>query len=89
MLASEEYRVIAGRTTGGQFYLVKEKPNLEITKAEFTKGPGRMGMSNDLTLTIRNKSERESTIPLYLAPRYFGKVKPADITSERQIASSR
>ena len=82
MLASEEYRVIAGRTTGGQFYLVKEKPNLEITKAEFTKGPGRMGMGNDLTLTIRNKSERESTIPLYLAPRYFGKVKPADITSE-------
>ena len=82
MLASEEYRVIAGRTTGGQFYLVKEMPNLEITKAEFTKGPGRMGMGNDLTLTIRNKSERESTMPLYLVPRYFGKVKPADITSE-------
>ena len=84
MLASEEYRVIAGRTTGGQFYLIKEKPNLEITKAEFTKGPGRMGMGNDLTLTIRNKSERESTMPLYLVPRYFGKVKPADITSETQ-----
>ena len=82
MLASEEYRVIAGRTTGGQFYLVKEKPNLEITKAEFTKGPGRMGMRNDLTLTLRNKSERESTMPLYLVPRYFGKVKPADITPE-------
>ena len=82
MLASEEYRVIAGRTTGGQFYLIKEMPNLEITKAEFTKGPGRMGMGNDLTLTIRNKSERESTMPLYLVPRYFGKVKPADITQE-------
>ena len=53
MLASEEYRVIAGRATGGQFYLVKEKHDLEITKAEFTKGPGRMGMRNDLTLTIR------------------------------------
>ena len=82
MLASEEYRVIAGRTTGGQFFLIKEMPNLEITKAEFTKGPGRMGMGNDLTLTIRNKSERESTMPLYLVPRYFGKVKPADITQE-------
>ncbi|SHL23243.1 C10 family peptidase [Xylanibacter ruminicola] len=82
MLASEEYRVIAGRTTGGQFYLVKEKPNLEITKAEFTKGPGRMGMGNDLTLTIRNKSERESTMPLYLVPSYFGKVNPADLTPE-------
>ena len=82
MLASEEYRVIAGRTTGGQFYLIKEMPNLEITKAEFTKGPGRMGMRNDLTLTLRNKSERESTMPLYLVPRYFGKVKPADITQE-------
>ena len=31
MLASEEFRVIAGRTTGGQFYLVKEKHDLEIT----------------------------------------------------------
>ena len=82
MLGSEEYRVMAGRTTGGQFFLIKEKPNLEITKAEFTKGPGRMGMRNDLTLTIRNKSERESTMPLLLVPRYFGKVKPADITRE-------
>ena len=82
MLASEEYRVIAGRATGGQFYLVKEMPDLEITKAEFTKGPGRMGMRNDLTLTLRNKSERESTMPLYLVPSYFGKVNPADITPE-------
>ena len=82
MLASEEYRVIAGRATGGQFYLVKEMPDLEITKAEFTKGPGRMGMRNDLTLTIRNKGERESTMSLYLVPYYFGKVKPADITPE-------
>ena len=82
MLASEEYRVIAGRATGGQFYLVKEMPDLEITKAEFTKGPGRMGMRNDLTLTIRNKSERESTMSHYLVPYYFGKVKPADITPE-------
>ena len=82
MLASEEYRVIAGRATGGQFYLVKEMPDLEITKAEFTKGPGRMGMRNDLTLTIRNKSKRESTMPLYLVPYYFGKVKPADLTPE-------
>ncbi len=84
MLGSEEYRVMTGRTTGGQFYLVKEKHDLEITKAEFTKGPGRIGMRNDLTLTICNKSERESTMPLYLVPRYFGKVKPADITSETQ-----
>ena len=45
MLASEEFRVIAGRTTDGQFYLVREKQDLEITKAEFTKGPGRMGMA--------------------------------------------
>ena len=82
MLASEEYRVIAGRATGGQFYLVKEMPDLEITKAEFTKGPGRMGMRNDLTLTIRNKSKRESTMPLYLVPYYFGKVNPADLTPE-------
>ncbi len=82
MLASEEYRVIAGRATGGQFYLVMEMPDLEITKAEFTKGPGRMGMRNDLTLTLRNKSERESTMPLYLVPFYFGKVNPADITPE-------
>ena len=82
MLGSEEFRVIAGRTTDGQFYLVREKQDLEITKAEFTKGPGRMGMRNDLTLTICNKSERESTMPLYLVPSYFGKVNPADLTPE-------
>ena len=41
-----------------------------------------MGMRNDLTLTIRNKGERESTMPLYLVPFYFGKVNPADLTPE-------
>ena len=82
MLASEEFRVIAGRATGGQFYLIKERHDLEITKAEFTKGGGRMGMRNDLTLTLRNKSARESTMPLFLIPLYFGKANPADITPE-------
>ena len=82
MLGSEEFRIIAGRTDNGQFYLFWEIPNLEITKAEITKGPGRMGMRNDLTLTIRNKSDRENTQPLYLIPYYFGKVNPAEITPE-------
>ena len=82
MLGSEEFRVLAGRTDGGQFYLFKEIPDLEITNTEITKGPGRMGMGNGLTLTVRNKSDHESTIPLYLIPYYYGKVKPEDITDD-------
>ncbi len=82
MLGSEEFRVIAGRTDNGQFYLYNEISDLEITKAEITKGPGRMGMRNDLTLTVRNKSDHESTIPLYLIPYYYGKVKPENVTDD-------
>ena len=82
MLGSEEFRVIAGRTDNGQFYLLREIPNLEITKVEITKGSGRMGMRSDLTLTIRNKSDRESTLPLNLVPFYFGKVKPENLTAD-------
>lgn len=76
----EEYCVVAGRTTEGLFYLYRELPDLEIRKAAFTKGLGRMGMLNDLTLTVRNNSNFESTVPLYLIPYYFGDVKPEDIT---------
>ena len=82
MLGSEEYRVIAGRMDDGQFYLFREMSDLEITKAEFTRGPGRMGMGNGLTLTVRNKSDRESTMPLCLVPYYYGKVKPEDVTAD-------
>jgi hypothetical protein len=41
-----------------------------------------MGMGNGLTLTVRNKSDRESTMPLCLVPYYYGKVKPEDVTAD-------
>ena len=78
----EELYFVAGRTPEGAFFLYRDIADLEITKAEFTKGLGRMGMRNDLTLTIRNHSDIESTIPLYLIPLYFGNVKPDDITDD-------
>ena len=82
MLGSEKYRVIAGRTDDGPFFLFCEMSDLEITKVEITRGPGRMGMGNGLALTVRNKSDRESTMPLYLVPYYYGKVKPEDVTAD-------
>ena len=82
MLASEEYRLMAGRTDDGQFCLFWEVPELEIAKLEITKGLGRIGLDSDLTLTVRNKCDRESTIPLYLVPYYYGKVSPADVTDD-------
>ncbi len=81
MLASEEFSVFAG-SIDGRFMLYTPITVPEIVNAEFTKGGGRIGMRNDLTLTLRNWSERESTMPLYLIPYYFGKVNPADIIPE-------
>ena len=82
LLGAKEFNVMAGRMNNGRFFLYREVPELEITKAEFTKGTGRIGVRNDLTLTIRNKSDIESTVPLYLVPLYFGDVKPEDITED-------
>lgn len=81
MLASEEFSVITG-SIDGQFILYTPITIPIIVNAEFTKGGGRMGMRNDLTLTLRNWTDRESTLPLYLVPYYYGKVNPADITPE-------
>ena len=81
MLASEEFSVFAG-SIDGRFILQTLIPIPGIVNAEFTKGGGRIGMRNDLTLTLRNWSELESTMPLYLIPYYFGKVNMADITPE-------
>ena len=82
MLGSKEFNVVAGRMKDGRFFLYQEVPDLEITKAEFTKGGGRIGSRNDLTLTIRNKSDIESTVPLFLLPIYYGDVKLEDITAD-------
>ena len=84
--SQEEFFVWAGCTDDGEFFLFQELPDLEITKAEFTKGLGRMGMRNDLTLTIRNNSDIESTVPLYLVPHYYGDVEPEDITEDTPFA---
>ena len=80
--APDEFYFVAGRTPEGKFLLYRDIAELEIMKAEFTKGLGRIGMRNDLTLTIRNHSDIESTIPLYFVPFYYGNVKPADITAD-------
>ena len=81
MLGSKEFHVTAGRTPEGKFFLYKNVPQLEIKKAAITKGPGRIGVRNDLTITVHNNGE-ESTMPLYLVPFYFGSVKPSEITND-------
>ena len=80
--APDEYYLVAGRTPEGKFYLYRDLAELELIKAEFTRGLGRIGMRNDLTLTIRNHSPFESTQMLMLVPYYYGHVKPEDITDE-------
>lgn len=82
MLGSTEFNVLAGRMKNGRFFLYRELPELEIKKMEITKGIGLIGMRNDLTVTIHNASNIESTVPLYLVPYYYGKVKLEDITEE-------
>ena len=82
MLGSTEFNVLAGRMKNGRFFLYRELPELEIKKMEITKGIGLIGMRNDLTVTIHNASNIESTVPLYLVPYYFGKVKLEDVTED-------
>ena len=80
--APDEHYIVAGRTPEGDFFLYRDLVDLEIIKTEFTRGSGRIGMFNELTLTIRNHSPFESSRVLMLAPYYYGHVKPEDITAE-------
>lgn len=82
MLGSKEHHVFAGRQDNGQFFLVYETPQLTISKSEITRGGGRLGLRNDVTLTIHNNSTSECTLPLVLTPFYFGNVQFEDITPE-------
>ena len=81
LLGAKENHVCAGRANDGSFFLYREVPDLRIKKAEITKGLGRLGMRNDVTLTVHNNGEYESTLPLVIVPLYFGDVAPQDITS--------
>ena len=80
--APDDYYIVAGRTPQGGFFLYRGVAELEIIGAEFTRGLGRIGMRNDLTLTIRNHSSFESSQTLYLVPYYYGNVDPEDVTEE-------
>lgn len=82
MLGAKENHIYAGRQDNGQFFLVKETPQLTIKKAEITRGGARLGMRNDVTLTIHNAGASESTLPLVLLPLYFGDMKPEDIKQD-------
>lgn len=84
MLGSTDFHVTTGRTPEGQFFLYKDVPQLKISHAAFTDNPARAGSLNNITLTIRNKGEQESTVPLYLVPIYFGAVTPKEITSDTE-----
>ena len=82
MLGSTEFHVTTGRTPEGRFFLLKDVPQLEITQAAFAEKPARVGKLNNLTLTIRNTGDEESTVPLYLVPLYFGDISPSEITGD-------
>ena len=86
MLGSKEYCVFTGRDANGDFYLTMQIPDLEIKKAEFTKGEGRLGTKNNITLTIYNHGLSDCTMPLFLVPYYFGDVDPADLTADTEYS---
>ena len=87
LLGSPEFNVMAGRLETGQFFLYRDIPDLEITEIEVTRGLGRIGMRNDLTVTVHNASNFESTVPLYLVPYYLGDVDIDKISDYIENAS--
>lgn len=80
LLGAKEFHVYAGRQNDGSFFLFKEIPDLEIKKAEITRGGSRLGMRNDVTLTVHNNGQSECTLPLVLVPFYFGDVHPEEVS---------
>lgn len=74
--------VVAGRTEEGAFYISSLTCDdwMTVKKVEFTKGNGRLLEPSDLTVTFKNNWEVDYTKILYISPRYYGKVRPEDIT---------
>ena len=86
MLGATENHIYTGRLTDGSFFLFRENPSLTIKDVEFTRGGGRIGMNNDVTLTVHNNSEYESTLPLYVIPLYYGDIQPEDVTNDTEYS---
>ena len=82
LLGSKEFHITAGRTPEGRFFLYRDVPQLKIKKVDVTNGLFRVSERSDINLTIHNIGEKESTVPLYLVPFYFGSVEVDDITDD-------
>ena len=79
LLGSEKFHVYAVRSESGELYLYADAaPEMEILSADLVMDQDNL-QANELTLTIRNKSDFEYTDIIYLEACYFGDYKPEEI----------
>ena len=85
MIGPKDFFLYAGRDDDGQFFLYSSTQfyELEVTKAEFKKGNGYLGLKNELVVTIHNHGESDFRLPIYALPYYFGDIKPEELSWDK------
>ena len=74
--------VDAGRSEDGKFFITNVPYQMEYVSAAITSGLGRIGGSNDLTVTIRNNEQTDYIGDISLIPYYYGQIDEADVTAD-------
>ena len=86
-----ESHVVIGCTDEGNFFITVHggADMFECVSGTISKGSGRLNERSDLTVTVRNDSERDFQGSLCMYPVYYGHVNPDDITDETPVTKGK
>ena len=74
--------VDAGRADDGRFFITIHPYLLEVVDASLTSGHGRIGESQNITLTLRNPNDHDYAEIIYFCPYYYGNIAEEDVTAD-------
>lgn len=82
-----ESHLVAGRTDNGTFFIgIHAEFHLECEGGAITKGIGRLGEGNNITVRVRNLAEDDYINTLYLVPTYYGHINKDQINDSKPLS---
>lgn len=89
VIPPRDWYVVAGRTDNGRFFIniYGESFKLECINGTISKGTGRLGERNDVTVSVKNLLDSDYRDDLYLIPYYYGHINKDQTNNARPLSS--
>ncbi len=86
-----EQNLTAGCDEQGRFFMISnvKENDKELKDIAVTKGTGRLGERNDVTVRIRNNGESDYINSLYITPLYLGHITPEEYGTAPVLAEGK